>query len=296
MKRPIAATIAALVLSAGILSAQAIVREVNRTDEKEVRLSLNSSFGSVNIKKGDAEKIVRVRYRSKEKKREPALELQYAVRKGVGDLRMEMHPEDSDVNYNDEGDGVRINADVNFSADVWHVELTDAVPIAMEVELGAGKSDFDLTGLILNELDITTGASSSRLDFGEKNKGEIKKLRIESGVSKFVANNLNNANFRTLEFNGGVGTYVLDFGGSLNRDVSVDINVGLGAMTIVVPKEIGLRVKYEDSWLSNLSLDDDEFVRKRKGIYESQNYADAAGRMEVHVESGLGTVRIKRSK
>lgn len=296
MRTPIAATILAAALSFGIASAQTIVRDVNRTDEKEVRLSITSSFGSVNIGKGDAEKIVRVRYRAKDKKREPALELDYTVRKGIGDLRMEMHPEGSDVHNNEDGDGVRINADMNFSSDVWYVDLTDAVPLSMEVELGAGKSDFNLGGLILNDLDITTGASSSRLDFDEMNKGEIKKLSIESGVSKFVANNLNNANFRTLQFDGGVGTYVLDFGGQLNRDVTVNINVGLGAMTIIVPKQIGLRVKYEDSWLSNLTLDDDEFVRKRKGIYESQNYADASGRMDIHVESGLGSVRIKRSK
>ncbi len=295
MKTPIAANILAIALSFGIISAQTIVRDVNRTDEKEVRLSITSSFGSVNIAKGDAQKIVRVRYRAKDKNREPALDLAYSVRKGIGDLKLEMHPEGSDVHYNEEGEGVRINADMNFSSDVWYVELIDGVPLSMDVELGAGKSDFNLGGLIVNDLDITTGASSSRLDFDEMNKGEIKKLSIESGVSKFVANNLNNANFRTLQFDGGVGTYVLDFGGQLNRDVTVNINVGLGAMTIIVPKQIGLRVKYEDSWLSNLTLDDDEFVRKRKGIYESQNYADAVGRMDIQVESGLGSVRIKRS-
>lgn len=295
MKNTMTAGISAFLLVFGFASAQTIVRDVNRTDEKEVRLTINSSFGSVNIKKGESEKIVRVRYRAKEKGREPGLDLEYSVRKGIGDLKMEMHPEGSNVEDRNDG-GVTINADVNFSTDTWYVELTDAVPLSMDVELGAGKSDFDMSGLIVNDLDITTGASSSRLDFGEKNKGEIKKLSIESGVSKFVANNLNNANFRTMQFDGGVGTYILDFGGSLNRDVDVNINVGLGAMTIIVPKEIGLRVKYEDSWLSNLTLDDDEFIRKRKGIYESQNYANAAGRMDVHVESGLGSVRIKRSK
>lgn len=296
MKNTITAGISAFALLFGSASAQTVVRDVNRTDEKEVRLTINASFGSVNIKKGESEKIVRVRYRAKDKDREPDLDLEYSVRKGIGDLKMEMHPDRSETEGRNDGSGVTINADVNFSTDVWYVELTDAVPLSMDVELGAGKSDFNMSGLIVNDLDITTGASSSKLDFGERNKGEIKKLSIESGVSKFVASNLNNANFRTMQFDGGVGTYVLDFGGSLNRDVDVNINVGLGAMTIIVPKEIGLRVKYEDSWLSNLTLDDDEFVRKRKGIYESQNYANAAGRMDVHVESGLGSVRIKRSK
>ena len=55
-------------------------------------------------------------------------------------------------------------------------------------------------------------------------------------------------------------------------------------------------MKYEDSWLSNLSLDDEEFIRKKKGIYESTNYLNAEGKMNIAIESGLGSVKIKRTK
>lgn len=124
----------------------------------------------------------------------------------------------------------------------------------------------------------------------------MKKLKIESGVSKFDAYNLNNANFKRMEFEGGVGSYYLDFGGTLTRDVNVSINVGLGALTIAVPRKIGIRIKYEDSWLSRLSLDNDEYIRMKKGIYESKNYSAAEGRMDITVESGLGSVKVRRTK
>jgi hypothetical protein len=288
---------AAVILCFSIAASQNVLREVKRTDEKEVRVKIESSFGSVNIEKGDKDKIVRVYYRRQDKDRQPKLNLDYSVRKGLGELLLEMHPEDSQVRSSDgEEGGVHVNANINFKTDVWYVELAEGIPMSLDVELGAGKSDFDLTGLTVNDLSISTGASSSKLDFGERNDGEIKNLKIESGVSKFVANNLNNANFRRLEFEGGVGTYYLDFGGELKRDVKVDINVGLGSMTIAVPKNIGLKIKYEDSWLSNLSLDDDEFVRRRKGVYESQNYSEAEGKMEISIESGMGSVKIKRTK
>lgn len=288
---------AAVILCFSIAASQNVQREVKRTDEKEVRVKIESSFGSVNIEKGDKDKIVRVYYRRQDKDRQPKLNLDYSVRKGLGELLLEMHPEDSEVRSSDgEEGGVHVNANMNFKTDVWYVELAEGMPMSLDVELGAGKSDFDLTGLTVNDLSISTGASSSKLNFGERNNGEIKNLKIESGVSKFVANNLNNANFRRLEFEGGVGTYYLDFGGELKRDVKVDINVGLGSMTIAVPKNIGLKIKYEDSWLSNLSLDDDEFVRRRKGVYESQNYSEAEGKMEISIESGMGSVKIKRTK
>jgi hypothetical protein len=288
--------LSAAFLLAGVLSAQGLHREVKRTDEKEVRVRMESSFGSVNISKGGKEKIVTVSYKKKERSDEAKLDLRYSVNRGIGDLQLEMHPEGTDVDADGEDSGVRINANVNFKTDEWYVGLVEGIPLSIDAELGAGKSDFDLSGLMVNDLTISTGASSSRLSFDELNTGEIKTLRIESGVSKFVADNLNNANFRRMEFDGGVGSYILDFGGELKRDVKVDINVGLGSLNIIVPKKVGLRIKYEDSWLSNLSLDDEEFIRKRKGIYESQNYAEAEGKMDVYIESGLGSVKIKRSK
>lgn len=289
--------IAAFAALFGFASAQNVHREIKKSDEKEVQVKIESSFGSVNIEKGDKNKIVRVYYRKKEKDRQPNLNIDYSVRKGTGELFLEMHPEGAEVRSSDDGDrGVHVNADVNFNADEWYVELIEGIPLSLDIELGAGKSNFDFTGLTINDLSISTGASSSKLSFDEMNPGEIKRLKIESGVSKFVAHNLNNANFRMLEFEGGVGSYYLDFGGDLKREVKADINVGLGAMTLAIPRNIGVKIKYEDSWLSNLSLDDDEFVRKKKGVYESENYSDAEGKMEISIESGLGSVKIKRTK
>jgi predicted membrane protein len=293
-------TVFSYIFTAAVLiaaaEAQTVQREIKKTDEKEVHVKVESSFGSVNIEKGNEDKIVRVFYKKKDKDRQPRLSVDYAVRKGVGELVLEMHPEGSEVRSSDDGEGgVHVNADINFKTDEWYVELVEGIPLSLDVELGAGKSNFDLTGLTVNDLSISTGASSSKLNFGEMNKGEIRNLKIESGVSKFVANNLNNANFRKMEFEGGVGSYYLDFGGVLKRDVKVDINVGLGSMTIAVPKNIGLKIKYEDSWLSNLSLDDDEFIRKKKGIYESENYSNAEGKMDISIESGLGSVKIRRT-
>ncbi len=279
------------------LSAQHIYREVKRTDEKEVKVRIESSFGSVNIEKGKPDRVVGVYYKKKEKDRTPRIQLDYYLRNSVGELNLEMHPEGTEVESSaDGGMNVRVNSDFNFKSDEWYVELAEGLPLSIDAELGAGKSNFDFTGLTINDLSISTGASSSRLDFDVPNAGAIKTLRIESGVSKFVANNLNNANFQRLEFEGGVGSYVLDFGGELKKDVSVNINVGLGALTIAVPQSIGLRIKYEDSWLSNLTLDDNQFIRKKKGVYESENYSEAEGRMDVHIESGLGTVKVKRTR
>jgi hypothetical protein len=276
--------------------AQNLHREVKRTSEKEVNVKIESSFGSVNIEKGTSDKIVSVLYKRKKNDDLPRLDLHYYLDKNVGDLKLEMHPEGAEVRSSSDGDG-GVNVHVGkfeFKQGEWYVQLAEGIPLSIDAELGAGKSDFNFSGLTINDLSISTGASSSKLQFDEKNLGEIKNLRIESGVSKFVATNLNNANFRSMEFEGGVGSYVLDFGGELKKEVKVDINVGLGAITVLIPKNVGVKIRYEDSWFSNLSLDDEEFVRRKKGIYESTNYVDAEGKMNISIESGLGSVKIKR--
>ncbi len=287
---------ALLLAVSGIVSGQNLQRDIQRTDEKEVKVKIESSFGSVNIAKGGTDKIAKVFYRRKEKERQPKLLLDYHLDRKIGELNIELHPEGVDVETAADGDmNVHVN-NFEFDADEWYVQLVEGIPLSIDAELGAGESYFDFSGLTIDNLSISTGASSSKLRFDEKNRGEIRNLKIESGVSKFVADNLNNANFRTMEFEGGVGSYHLDFGGELKKEVKVDISVGLGSITVVVPKKIGLLIKYEDSWLSNLTLNDEEFVRKKKGVYVSDNYDDAEGRMDISIESGLGSVKIKRSK
>jgi hypothetical protein len=292
-----------LILCASVvnfLAGQTIHRDVQRTTEKEVKIKITSSFGSVNISRGDPSKIVEVYYKQREKDEEPRLDLDYTLRKNAGMLELDLHPKGTTVTASDNGrhgsHDVHVNVDnFDFKTAEWYVKLVDDVPLSIDAELGAGKSDFDFTGMNINDLSISTGASSSKVRFDKMNENEIEDFKIETGVSKFSAENLNNANFRHLSFDGGVGSYYLDFGGSLNRTVDVDVNVGLGALTLMIPRNIGVRVKYEESWLSNFSIDD-EFVRRKKGVYESENYSDADGRMNISVESGLGSIKIRRSK
>ena len=285
-------TIVCILTTHHFLFGQAVHSEVARSSEKEVKVRISSSFGSVNIEKGGTDKIVEVFYRTKKNEDDPKLSMNYKLRGNIGDLRLEMHPKDSE---RDESGGVHVKADLNFKTDEWYIKLVEGIPLSISAELGAGKSDFDFSGLMLKDVSISTGASSSSIQFDEPNRSEMDELHIETGVSKFSANNLNNANFKRMTFEGGVGSYYLDFGGELNRSADVDVNVGLGVVTLVIPRSVGVRIRYEDSWLSNLSMDD-EFVRKRKGIYESENYSDAKGRLNVYIESGLGSVKVRRSK
>jgi hypothetical protein len=171
--------------------------------------------------------------------------------------------------------------------------LTDALPLSIDANFGVGKADFDLSGLDVKALKITTGASSSIVSFGTPNKSVIENLKIESGDSKFVGEKLGNANFQRMTFDGGVGSYYLDFNGAITRDVEAHVKIGLGTVTIVLPPEIGAKVVYDDNWLSNFSIDRD-FKQNGSDTYLSSNYHEAKVKISVYIESGLGSVKVKR--
>ena len=130
------------------------------------------------------------------------------------------------------------------------------------------------------------------LDFSEENTLEIENLTIESGVSRFSGSNLLNARFKNFNFQGGVGSYTLDFGGPLKTEVQVAIEVGFGFVTLTVPKEIGARVLYENNWVSRLDCDDD-FENNEENEYLSANYYRVPGKMNITLDSGLGSIKVR---
>jgi hypothetical protein len=181
----------------------------------------------------------------------------------------------------------------DFNKGRWYLTLSDAVPVSLEIELGVGSGDFNLTGLRVRDFTLSAGASNVTLAFDEPNNTRIENLTVESGVSKFDGRNLCNANFRHFRFKGGVGAYTLDFGGACKGEVDVEIEVGLGVVTLFIPREMGARISYDKSWMSRIDCDED-FHETGNEEYLSENYNSVSDRMNVVLNSGLGSIKIRR--
>jgi hypothetical protein len=256
-------------------------REISASKVKELKAVIDLSFGEVFIKRGSTDKLAVVEY-TKSDDPHHELEMKYSVSENVGILVIRSE-EDSRLWDRDSDEQDR----------QWYIELTDRIPISLQFELGAGEGELDLTGLQLRSLKISTGASSLHLDCNEPNPIEAERIDIESGVSKLTARNLCNTKFHRMHFSGGVGSYRLDFGGTLTRDAHVTIEVGLGAVTVILPVDVPARIKHEDSWFSTFDLDQ-EFLKKRKGVYESAAFGSSKPRLVIAIESGLGSVKVRR--
>jgi hypothetical protein len=258
-------------------------RSIGRTTEKALSIVLSSSFGTVVISKGEPGTIYTAEPTSENG--EPPIHTSYSVRNRVGYLEISLGEGDDEDNQ----DGHHWN----LHGGKWDLRFCNAIPVSFDIELGVGTGDLDLSGLQIKDFTLSTGASEVVMRFDEENSSSIEHLSIESGVAKFTGLNLSNANFKDFHFEGGVGTYYLDFGGKLAREVDVDVEVGLGVLTMVVPPEVGAKLSYEKNWISRLDCDKD-FENVNKEEYITDNYNRAAGRMNIRIESGLGSVRIRR--
>jgi hypothetical protein len=262
------------------------LKEIGRTTEKEIKVVLSSSFGNITISRGDPGKIVTVQSNDPEDT-PPRVAVDYTVRNRVGYLEISLGKTD------DEKDGRKGGLHIgNISHGSWSLCFSDALPISFDIELGVGRGLFNMTGLQIKDFNLSTGASEVELNFDEENQSEIESMNIESGMSRFDGHNLLNAHFKHFRFQGGVGSYTLDFGGPLKTEVGVEVEVGLGFATLVIPKSVGARIMYEKNWVSHLDCDAD-FANETENEYVSTNYMRAAGKMNIALDSGLGSIKIR---
>ena len=261
-------------------------KELPMTSEKELKVTLEAGFGEVSISRGQPGAVLNADFDT-EKGSDVDEFIDYAVRDRIGYLDINTN---ADAKVKSKKKGIHFEG---LNSNKWEVHLTDALPISFDVGLGLGKGDFDFTGLKIKDLKLSAGASSVSLRFDRPNTSTIEDLTIESGLSKFYGEGLCNANFNRMKFEGGVGDYLLDFNGALTKEVDVNIEVGLGSLTVKIPREIGARIMYEKSWIAHIDLDKD-FKEQEENNYFSSNYHSATGKMNIRIEAGLGSVKVKR--
>jgi hypothetical protein len=126
----------------------------------------------------------------------------------------------------------------------WDLKLAET-PMELEINAGAYEGNYEFGGLALRNLTIKDGASSVKAAFSEPNQTKMTVFRYETGASNVELTGLANANFSTLIFNGGAGSYTLDFSGELAGDATARVETDFGDLMLVIPKDVNARVTIE---------------------------------------------------
>jgi len=168
----------------------------------------------------------------------------------------------------------------------WDLQL-GSTPMDLTIDAGAYEGNMELGGLALKSLTVKDGAASVNLSFSEPNLTEMSGLSYSTGASEVKLNGLGNANFSTFDFDGGAGSYTLDFSGELQRDASVNVNTGLSDLTIIIPEGVDATLTM-DGGLSDINLGN--------GWSQSGNVYSHEGSgptLDIVINMGAGNVTVK---
>lgn len=164
------------------------------------------------------------------------------------------------------------------------------VPLDVGLRLGAVEADLDLGGLAVDQLNVESAASATALRFATPNPRRMRALRFDVGAASIEATGVGNANVEHVDVDCGAGALTLDFSGAWSTDIDARLRVRLGAVTLRVPRDVGVRARVD---LTLGSFSRDEF-REREGAHYSENWETARRRLTVDASMLIGTLDIER--
>lgn len=164
------------------------------------------------------------------------------------------------------------------------------VPLDVALRLGAVEADLDLGGLAVDQLTVESAASSTALRFATPNPRRMRSLRFDVGAASIEATGVGNANVEHIDVDCGAGALTLDFSGAWAADVDARLRVRLGAVTLRVPRDVGVRARADVT----LGTFNHEGFREQDGVHYSANWDGAKRRLTIDASMLVGTLEIER--
>lgn len=175
----------------------------------------------------------------------------------------------------------------------WRVSLSRDYIWDIDLETGVADGKIDLSGLPIEAMSLDQGVSDCRITFSEPNPVEMRHLAIDAGVGDMKIFGLGYANVRDLEFDGGTGESLLNYEGFEHGSQTAQIDMGVGSVTIEIPRKTPVRIESDDSWLNSTSVPEEYFEEVDNGVYETEGYDKAEYGLEVELDVGIGSAKVE---
>lgn len=170
-----------------------------------------------------------------------------------------------EVRDSDVKEGIRSLLDLGEYRNEWDLKLNEDVPMEMNVDLGAGRSNLALGALTLTRLDIRGGAGDVDLD-----------LSSSQSLGR-------------LDFDMGAGGVNIDLTGEWGKDLDARLTGGLGGITLRLPSNVGVKVDVE----TGVGSVDASGLTKDGNSYTNDAYGVSDVTLRIAVEGGVGRIRLE---
>lgn len=238
------------------------------------------AVGRLVIEPADEGLLYRMDLRYDARRFEPARE--WTMRDGTGRLALQLHSDDGDMDLDDFED---VDSDEMGSL---RMALSTEIPTRLSLGVMAAEADLELGGVALERLVFRTGASKAAIDFDAPNPVRMDRLELAAGAADFEATGLGNARFDRFEFVGAVGDVRLDFRGEWEGLAEGEIRMGLGALRLTFPRDLGVRIEKRGILASFNSAGFDQV----DDGYQTPNWQSATNRLTLSVRAGFGDIDV----
>jgi hypothetical protein len=167
----------------------------------------------------------------------------------------------------------------------WELKLAN-IPMSLTINAGAYTGSYELGGLSIHNLDVTDGAAKVNLSFSQPNLSQMTSLNYSTGASDVTLTNLGNSNASQLTFKGGAGSYTLDFGGTLQRDMTVTIESGVSTVSVIIPEGVNAKLSNQGSLIT---VDTGSGWQQQAGVY---THPGSGYTITINAKMGAGTLRL----
>lgn len=222
---------------------------VARGDAESARVEIRMMSGDLSVD-GGADDLLNADFAYNIPSWEP--EVTYQVEAGAGRLTIRQ-PSTDEVPV---GDSLRYE---------WDLELNDAVPMDVRLDMGAGQGNLDLGSLDITRLDLTVGAGDLTVDLSGNESLE----RLEADV--------------------GAGQLSIDLRGDWTQDVRVTIQGGFGRTHLRLPGDIGVRVNVSQG-IGDVVADG---LQRDGNTYVNAVYGTSDVTLDIVIQAGVGTIELE---
>lgn len=170
-----------------------------------------------------------------------------------------------EVKDSDVKEGIRSLFDLDEYRNEWDLRLNEDVPMEMNIDLGAGRSNLALGALALTSLNINGGAGEVDLD-----------LSSSRSLSR-------------LDFDMGAGEVTIDLTGEWGKDLDARLTGGLGEITLSLPSNVGVRVNVQ----TGIGGVDASGLTKDGNTYTNDAYGVSDVTLLIDVEGGVGQIHLE---
>jgi hypothetical protein len=243
-------------------------------DEELLRAQVQLKVGQIEVEPGSNTNSYEVELHYNELAFEPVVD--FVREGGVADLSIGL-----------EGEGKSFSG---LGQNRLLLRLSPDTPLELETTNGVGECNLNLSGMKVRSLILESGVGETNVTMLEANPITCERVEISSGVGALELVGLGNLSFEELEFQGGVGGASLDFSGEWDTVGEVEIEVGVGGISLMLPRDIGAEVRASKTFMSDIELPG---FTKKGNIYYSDNLDLARKVIKFRVTAGIGEVELE---